>query len=114
MTRRTLISRLTLLWAALAFGGVLAAADTAPVPSAPMSSTMVQAWMLEAERDEAILVAQARISASQAKSIALREVPGGEVVDISRQGNVYRVRVVARSGRVVDVRVDARTGRVVG
>ena len=57
---------------------------------------------------------QRQISASEAKRIALRRVPGGEVVDISRNGDVYRVRVVARSGRVVDVRVDANTGRIVG
>ena len=60
------------------------------------------------------LLAQRQISASEAKRIALRRVPGGEVVDISRNGNVYRVRIVARSGRVVDVAVDASTGRIVG
>ena len=59
-------------------------------------------------------MAQARVSAAEAKSIAKRQVPGGEVVDISRRGDVYRVRIVARSGRVVDVLVDARSGRVVG
>ena len=113
MTRRTLISRFTLLWAALAFGGVYASADIAPVAET-MPVVQSHDWAMDVETDEPVLMAQARISASQAKSIALREVPGGEVVDISRSGNVYRVRVVARSGRVVDVRVDARTGRVVG
>ena len=63
---------------------------------------------------EPVLMAQARVSAAEAKSIAKRQVPGGEVVDISRRGDVYRVRIVARSGRVVDVLVDARSGRVVG
>ena len=61
-----------------------------------------------------VLMVQRQISASEAKRIARRQVPGGEVVDISRNGSVYRVRIVARSGRVVDVLVDANTGRVVG
>ena len=56
--------------------------------------------------------AQRKISASEAKSIALRRVPGAEVVDIVLQGNVYRVRLIRRDGRVVDVLVDAATGRV--
>ena len=54
------------------------------------------------------------VSAAQAKNIARQQVPGGEVVDVSRNGSVYRVRIVAGSGRVVDVSVDARSGRVVG
>jgi len=58
------------------------------------------------------LWAQNSISASEAKSIARRHVRGGEVVDISRNGNTYRVRVIARDGRVVDVFIDANTGRV--
>jgi len=56
--------------------------------------------------------AQRRISASEAKSIALRRAGGGEVVDISRNGNTYRVRVIRKDGRVVDVLIDANTGRV--
>lgn len=55
--------------------------------------------------------AQRKISASEAKSIAMRKVPGGEVVDISLKGNTYRVRVIRRDGRVVDVFIDAMTGR---
>lgn len=58
------------------------------------------------------LWAQRKISASEAKSIARRRVPGGEVVDISRNGNTYRVRVIAKNGKVVDVFIDANTGRV--
>lgn len=57
-------------------------------------------------------VAQRRISASEAKSIARRKVRGGEVVDLSLNGGTYRVRVIARDGRVVDVYIDAATGRV--
>ena len=56
--------------------------------------------------------AERQISASDAKRIALSRVRGGEVVDIRRTGNAYRVRVIARDGRVVDIVVDARTGRV--
>lgn len=57
-------------------------------------------------------LAQNKISASRAKSIARRYVGGGEVVDISRTGSTYRVRVIAKDGRVVDVYIDAKTGRV--
>ena len=56
------------------------------------------------------LWAQQKISAKEAKAIALETVPGGEVVDISRDGNTYRVRVIAKDGHVVDVSVDANTG----
>jgi len=58
------------------------------------------------------LWAQRKISASEAKSIAKRRAGGGEVVDISRNGNTYRVRVIRKDGRVVDVFIDATTGRV--
>lgn len=58
------------------------------------------------------LLAQSSISASQAKAIALKKVKGSEVVDISRNGGVYRVRLIRKDGRVVDVFVDAKTGRV--
>jgi len=58
------------------------------------------------------LWAQRKISASEAKSIAKRRAGGGEVVDISRNGNTYRVRVIRKDGRVVDVLIDATTGRV--
>ena len=52
------------------------------------------------------------ISAAEAKSIARRKVKGGEVVDISRKGNIYRVRVIGKNGKVFDVLIDANTGRV--
>ena len=58
------------------------------------------------------LLAQNKISPAEAKSIARRRVKGGEVVDISRNGNTYRVRVIAKNGKVVDVFIDANTGRV--
>ncbi|WP_298913647.1 PepSY domain-containing protein [uncultured Algimonas sp.] len=56
--------------------------------------------------------AQREISPQEARAIALRRVPGGEVVDIRRLPDAYRVRIITRDGRVVDIVVDARTGRV--
>ena len=100
MTRNLVIS---VILSCLLGGGVAHAATTVPVAPA-----------VSAEAPAPVLVVQRQISASEAKSIARRQVPGGEVVDISRNGSVYRVRIVARSGRVVDVLVDANTGRVVG
>ena len=58
------------------------------------------------------LQAQRSISPAEAKSIARRHVPGGEVVDIKRRGDTYSVRVIAKSGEVIDVLIDANTGRV--
>ena len=62
---------------------------------------------------EFMKLAQRQISASDAKRAARRAYPRGEVVDISRRGNVYNVRMVVE-GRVRVVRVDANTGRVIG
>lgn len=59
-----------------------------------------------------VLMAQNAVSPAQAKSIARAKVKGGEVVDISRRGDTYRVRVIAKNGKVVDVYIDANTGRV--
>jgi uncharacterized membrane protein YkoI len=54
-----------------------------------------------------------RISASQAKSIAQRRVPGAKFVNVQMSGrDTYRVRLQQKNGRIVDVYVDARTGRV--
>ncbi len=58
-----------------------------------------------------VRIAQNSISAAKAKAIARAHVRGGEVLDVSRKGNNYRVRVL-KNGRVVDVLVDANTGRV--
>ncbi|WP_427449932.1 PepSY domain-containing protein [Litorimonas sp. WD9-15] len=59
-----------------------------------------------------VLEAQRSVSPAEAKSIARSRVKGGEVVDISRRGDTYRVRVIAKNGKVVDVYIDANTGRV--
>lgn len=53
-----------------------------------------------------------RISASRAKSIALRHVRGASFINIRPMGDTYRVRVQQKNGRIIDVYVDARTGRV--
>ena len=62
--------------------------------------------------DSVVLEAQRSISPAEAKSIARKKVPGGEVVDIKRRGDTYSVRVIKKSGKVVDVLIDANTGRV--
>ena len=58
------------------------------------------------------LNSQQSISPAEAKAIARRRVPGGEVVDIKRRGDTYSVRVIKKGGKVVDVLIDANTGRV--
>jgi uncharacterized membrane protein YkoI len=60
---------------------------------------------------EFLRYAQSAVSASEAKAIARRTVPGSVYVDMSRKGNVYKVRV-KKDGRIVDVLIDANTGRV--
>ncbi len=75
------------------------------------SPSITQTYMPE-ERNSLPQWAQRKLSASEAKSIAMRRVPGAEVVDISLKGNTYRVRLIRRDGRVVDVFIDAVTGRV--
>ena len=93
------MKRLVLTSAAL-----LCALASSPAIAAPQGASL----------GDAVRYAQSdrQISASEAKRIALSRVRGGEVVDIRRTGNAYRVRVIARDGRVVDIVVDARTGRV--
>ena len=54
-----------------------------------------------------------RISASQAKSAALRHVRGASFVNVQLvNSSTYRVRVQEKNGKIIDVYVDARTGRV--
>jgi uncharacterized membrane protein YkoI len=55
---------------------------------------------------------QRQITPQEARAIALSRVPGGEVVDIRRTSNAYRVRIIARNGQVIDIIVDATTGRI--
>lgn len=56
---------------------------------------------------------QRRISASQAKSIAMSRVRGARFINVQLVGGkTYRVRLQQKNGRIVDVYVDASTGRV--
>ena len=99
MTLKTLISAalLVALMSAPAF-----AAIPQEIPVNTASSLNAQSWQLVLRE----------ISAREAKAIALARVPGGEVVDIRRTSDAYRVRIIARDGRVVDIIVDAATGRI--
>lgn len=63
------------------------------------------------DSDITIQIAQNKITPAEAKAIARRHVAGAKFNDISRKGNVYRVRLL-KDGRVIDVLVDATTGRV--
>ncbi|MGJ8561100.1 MAG: PepSY domain-containing protein [Litorimonas sp.] len=99
MTRSILIS--TALLVAL-MSAPASAAIPQWGPSDSTSQSSAQSWQL----------VQRQISAREAKAIALARVPGGEVVDIRRTSDAYRVRIIARDGRVVDIVVDAATGRI--
>jgi len=99
MTRLTLISAL-LLAVFVSAPASAAIPPTAHVEAAPVASTPFEQLV------------QREISAREAKAIALGRVPGGEVVDIRRTSDAYRVRIIARDGRVIDIIVDAATGRI--
>ncbi len=49
-----------------------------------------------------------RMSASQAKSIAMRRYPGARFINVQLRGNRYIVRLQLKNGKIVDVSVDAR------
>lgn len=99
MTRSILIS--AVLLAALMSAPAFAATPQGGQTEA-RSQSSAQSWQL----------VQRQISAREAKVIALARVPGGEVVDIRKTSDAYRVRIIARDGRVVDIVVDAATGRI--
>lgn len=63
------------------------------------------------DSDTTTQIAENKITPAEAKAIARRHVAGAKFNDISRKGNVYRVRLL-KDGRVIDVLVDATTGRV--
>lgn len=77
-----------------------------------LSLSAASAYANTAWNSEVVLQAQRSISPAEAKSIAKKKYPGGEVVDIKRRGDTYSVRVIKKSGKVVDVLIDANTGRV--
>lgn len=77
-----------------------------------LSLTAVSAHASSAWDSTVVLEAQRSITPAEAKSIAQKKYPGGEVVDIKRRGDTYSVRVIKKSGEIVDVLIDANTGRV--
>lgn len=101
MTRTTLISAV-LLVALMSTPASAAIPQWGPSAPASQSQSAPQSWK----------IVQRQISPREAKAIALARVPGGEVVDIRRTSDAYRVRIIARDGRVVDIVVDAATGRI--
>lgn len=78
----------------------------------PVQTSQTYLQSASANAGSYVQYAQNRISASKAKSIALKRVNGGEYVDLRLVGNTYIVRVRAPGGRIVDIRIDATTGRV--
>lgn len=99
MTRLTLIS-------AILLAAFVSAPASAAIPHALQGETAPVASMPFEQ------LVQREISPREAKAIALSRVPGGEVVDIRRTSDAYRVRIIARDGRVIDIVVDAVTGRI--
>jgi uncharacterized membrane protein YkoI len=95
LTKRHILK--AILVSALSFGAL----------STSAISAQAQSWGGRMDME-----AQRSISPSEAKAIARRKVPGGEVVDIKRRGDTYSVRIIKKSGKVVDVLIDANTGRV--
>ncbi len=81
------------------------------IPARITATNATQALGLETVT-QTLLIAQATITASKAKNIALQKNKGSEVVDISREGEVYRVRLIRSDGVVIDVFIDAATGKV--
>lgn len=106
MLRKTIsrLSALALFAGGLALPLAAQAGQNAPFPRmewvTPKSDTMIQQF------------AQNRISASQAKRIALSREPGATFQGIRDEGNFYKVILVRRDGRRVVITVDARTGAV--
>lgn len=108
-TRRHIIGLLALAGTVIAVPAYAAPHQKGPhamqVRSAPQAQAVTRGMGY-------VRYAQKAISASQAKSIAAKRVPGAKFVDISRAGARYRVRMLRKDGRVVDVLIDAATGRV--
>ena len=106
LTKRHILS--ALLAATLSFGAVSAHAKDShrPFKGQKHHSLSYKSSAM------GLKLAQRSISPAEAKSIARKRVPGGEVVDIKRRGDTYSVRVIKKSGKVVDVFIDANTGRV--
>ncbi len=89
------------------FTAIAASILSLGVLSGGVSTAEAQSW-----GGRMSFTSQQSISPAEAKAIARRQVPGGEVVDIKRRGDTYSVRVIKKGGKVVDVLIDANTGRV--
>ena len=102
--RRGIMTRMIMILAALLLVFTAGTADAAPkgVSQDRVRPASEAAWHM----------VQRQITPQEARAIALSRVPGGEVVDIRRTSNAYRVRIIARNGQVVDIIVDATTGRI--
>lgn len=72
--------------------------------------------ILQADQSGTTLMAQAgkgRISASKAKSVAMRSVRGAKFVNVALiNSSTYRVRLQQKNGRIIDVYIDAYSGHV--
>ena len=112
MTKRAIISGVFLGFAALfmSASSVMAMPTTEFESPIPTDEAVVTADNLGTS--DVLKLAQRQISASQAKSIAMSRVPGGQYIDLRKSGNTYVVRIRDRNGRVRDIRIDATTGRV--
>lgn len=73
---------------------------------------LMEAARSDLEKSTYVRVALRKISSSEAKSIVKRQHPNAKVVDVSREGDTYKVRLLRKNGRVIDVYVDRNTGRV--
>jgi uncharacterized membrane protein YkoI len=111
ITRNLYLSAVIAALLCLSSAGIAQATERAQSASLSADTAFLTSSFAAPEQTRQML-AQRKISAADAKSIALKRVRGGEVVDISKNGNTYRVRVIAKDGRVVDVYIDANTGRV--
>lgn len=100
------------LVAALALGAPgLASAQSrydAPDYTARQSHSATQ-YTRRAAPDGRFQMAQNKVTPSQAKSIAMRAVPGSKYLDLRSDGNGYRVWLI-NDGHRIEVYVDARTG----
>ena len=112
ITKRAIISGVFLGFAALFMSAGSAMAATQINLEIDISAEKPVVSVQKPSDADFTQVAQRQISASQAKSIAMSRVPGGQYIDLRKSGNTYIVRIRDRNGRVRDIRIDATTGRV--
>lgn len=117
MTQTSTWIALTIVAAALLFGGLAPARadEVVPVPGAASGLLQEVQWGYHSEQDNARdAVRSGRvISPGQAKQAALSRYPG-KFLDMSFGGQTYHVKIRTPDNRVVVVAVDAVSGRVMG